>query len=170
MMSQILRMGSCSLLGVVACLASTSADAQTATDTFQVLLTIEASCTVTAGTASDIDLGTVPSTATDVSDSNTFTVNCSNTTPYFIGLEPSNGDTGGAGLLTNAGPDSVPYQLEQDAAGTIWGNTATSTSVGNGVAGIGTGADEPFTVFATVPSANFAPGDYSDTVTINVNF
>lgn len=64
--------------------------AQTVSDTFEIRLTIEEACTVTAGAASDIDLGTVPATATDITGTNSIVVNCSNTTPYFIGLLPSN--------------------------------------------------------------------------------
>jgi spore coat protein U-like protein len=66
----------------------------------------------------------------------------------------------------------VPYQLTSTAGagGTIWGNTATSTAVGNGVAGTGTGAAQSLTVYATAASANFTPDSYADTVTVNVNY
>lgn len=161
--------------GLCVSLAALASDAalaqQVVSDTFEVRITIEAACVVTAGAASDIDLGTVPATATDVTGTSDILVNCSNTTPYFIGLAPSNGDANGAGEMLGAS-DSVPYQLSSTPgpSGTIWGNTATSTAVGNGVAGTGTGADQPIPVYVTVPSANFIPGDYVDTVTVNVNF
>ncbi|KLV67072.1 hypothetical protein SK36_01791 [Citrobacter sp. MGH106] len=74
-----------------------------------------------------------------------------------------------ANAATNS--DKVPYQLNQTSAtGPVWGNTATTTSVGNGVASIGTGQGQNFTVYATAPSANFTPDDYADTVTVNVNY
>ena len=67
--------------------------------------------------------------------------------------------------------DKVPYQLNQTSAtGPVWGNTATATTVGNGVASQGTGLLQSFTVYATAPSANFTPDDYADTVTVNVNY
>jgi spore coat protein U-like protein len=65
----------------------------------------------------------------------------------------------------------VPYQLNSVSnTGPVWGNTATATTVGNGVAGTGTGISQPIPVYATVPSANFTPDTYTDTVTVNVNF
>lgn len=152
------------------------ANAETVSDTFQVRITIEKSCTVTAGSASDIDLGAHPATDTDIAGNNTISVNCSKTTPYFIGLLPSNADTTGAGEMSSTSgggnTDLVPYQLRSTAgmAGTIWGDTATATAVGNGVAGTGTGNAITHTVYATVASANFTPDSYADTVTVHVNF
>lgn len=74
------------------------------------------------------------------------------------------------GSVGNSG--SVPYQLRSapGPSGTPWGNTATSTDLGNGVAGTGTGAAQNTSVYATVPSADFRPDTYSDIVTINVNY
>ncbi|RIV82218.1 Csu type fimbrial protein [Aurantiacibacter zhengii] len=167
---------SCAVFGVtaLALFCSSAAHAETATSTFDVMLDIDATCSVTAGTGSDIDLGTEDSDATDLSGSSTFSVNCSKTVPYNIGLAPSNGATNGAGVMSPAGSsaDEVPYQLRQTsgASGTIWGDTATTTAVGNGVAGTGNGADQDLTVYVTVPSANYAPDSYSDTVTITVNY
>ena len=73
---------------------------------------------------------------------------------------------------TGANADQVPYQLRSaaGAAGAVWGNTATATSVGNGVSGTGTGAAQTHTVYVTAPSANFTPDTYNDVVTVNVNF
>ncbi|HEY9091592.1 Csu type fimbrial protein [Parasphingorhabdus sp.] len=162
-------------LATVMMLSGTAASAATATDTFDVLLTIEKTCSVTAGAGSNIDLGTVASTATNVEGSNSIAVTCTKGTPYFIGLAPTSGNTDGSGLLasTTAGnADEVPYQLQQTAGagGTVWGNTATDTSVGNGVTGTGSGAAQSHTVYANAPSANFTADDYRDTVTVNVNY
>lgn len=156
-----------------------SAAPNPATATFQVLLKIQKSCAVTAGTASNIDLGTVDASATNLAGNNTISVNCANKTPYFIGLAPSNANTLGAGTLgpLNIAPvtgntDVVPYQLRSatGVAGAIWGNTATGTVVGNGVSGTGNGSAQSITVYATVPSANFTADSYRDTVTVNVNY
>lgn len=154
---------------------SGQAMAATATDTFQVKLTILKSCSVTAGTASDISLGSVLSTAVNASGSNTISVTCSKTTPYFIGLTPSNNSTTGGGIMSptvnGASADTVPYQLHSESAtGPVWGNTATASTVGNGVAGTGTGAAVSHTVYAVAPSANFTPTSYVDTVTVTVNY
>ncbi|ADO48527.1 Csu type fimbrial protein [[Enterobacter] lignolyticus] len=156
-----------------------AATAQTANGTFQVLMTIQKACTVTAGASSNINLGTVSATAINTSASSTISVNCSKTTPYFIGLSPSSangGNTNGAGAMSSVAnaatnSDKVPYQLNQTSAtGPVWGDTATSTTVGNGVAGTGTGAAQTLTVYATAASADFTPDSYADTVTVNVNY
>jgi spore coat protein U-like protein len=151
--------------------------ANPATATFQVLITITKACTVTAGSASNINLGSVAATAVNTTGSNTISVNCSKTTPYYVGLAPSNANTAGAGTMVSTtapatNTDKVPYQLTSTAGagGTIWGNTATSTAVGNGVAGTGTGLAQSLTVYATAASANFTPDSYADTVTVNVNY
>jgi len=148
--------------------------ADTASSTFQVSITIQKACTVTAGAPSNISLGTVAATATNVAGNNTISVNCSKTTPYYIGLAPSNASTTGAGQMsgTGANADKVGYQLRSTAgtSGAVWGNTATTTSVGNGVAGTGTGAAQTHTVYVTAPSANFTPDTYTDVVTVNVNY
>lgn len=158
----------------------TAEAASPATATFQVLIVIQKACTVTAGAGSNINLGTVASTALNTTGSNTISVICSKTTPYYVGLAPSaanGGTTTGSGAMSTAdalpgNTDKVPYQLSSTPgpAGTIWGNTATSTTVGNGVAGTGTGVAQPLTVYATAATANFTPDSYADTVTVNVNF
>lgn len=154
--------------------APSIAHAEEATADFEISLTVEAICSVTADASSDIDLGAATSDQTNLSGSSTFLVNCSNSVPYYIGLAPSNGDTAGSGVMSPAGASSdvVPYQLRQTsgAAGAVWGDTATTTSAGNGVGSTGTGLDQVHTVYVTVPSANYAPDSYSDTVTITVNY
>lgn len=154
--------------------ACQQAVADTVTGTFQVKITIRASCTVTAGAASDIDFGANLASATNLQAQNSIKVNCSKGTPYYVGLSPSNGNTAGAGVMTetSGGTDTVAYQLRSTAgmAGTVWGNTATASSAGNGVGGAGSGADQSIPVYATVASANSRPGGYADTVTISVHY
>lgn len=142
---------------------------------FIVQAAIEPSCTITA--TSNVNLGARSASATNITGSNSsaITVNCTNGGSYYIGLKPSNNNINGAGVmsgLTTGNTDKVPYQLRSSAGigGTIWGNTATPTMVGNGVAGIGTGSPKSHEVFVTVPSADFRPDNYSDTVTIKVNY
>lgn len=152
-----------------------------ATATFQVQIKINKACLVAAGAASNIDFGTQDASATALAANSTFNVTCSKNTPYFIGLAPSNANTTGLGSMAalNIAPvtgntDSVPYQLRSaaGAAGAIWGDTATGTTIGNGVSGTGNGAAKTHTVYATIPgtSANVTPDSYADTVTIHVNY
>jgi len=151
-----------------------TAQALTVSSNFQVLMTITKACTVTAGPASNINLGSaVLSTAINTSGNSSISVTCSKTTPYFIGLMPSNASTTGAGTMAgtiSGNTDVVPYQLYSVSGSTIWGNTATSTTVGNGVAGTGTGAAQLTSVYAIAASANFTPDAYKDTVTVTVNY
>ena len=143
-----------------------------ATATFQVLITVAKACSVTAGAGSNINFNTVDSSATNLSASSNISVTCSKSTPYNIGLLPSNNSTSGAGVMSPpTGTDTIPYQLRSvSATGAIWGSTATSTSVGNGVSGTGTGSAQSIPVWATVASVNVTPGAYLDTVTVQVNY
>jgi spore coat protein U-like protein len=142
-------------------------------------LVVTKTCTVTAGATSNITLGTTVSGGTSASANNTFSVNCSRLTPFYIGLAPTNvTSTTGAGTMKGTGTntDTVTYQLYSNSAlSTVWGNTATSTSVGNGVSGVGTGMASANKISETVyanaiGSTDVAPDTYSDNVNINVNF
>lgn len=138
---------------------------------FTVLATVTKFCNVT--TASNISLGSVPATQTNIAASNSIGVACTSNTPYTIGLVPSNNSTTGSGVMkTNTGnasnSDQVPYQLRSTAgtSGTPWGNSTGS----NTVAGTGNGQTITYNAYATVPSANYTPDTYADTVTINVTY
>ncbi|WP_201525919.1 spore coat U domain-containing protein [Psychrobacter frigidicola] len=140
---------------------------------FTVQATVVSSCLINS--ASNIDLGSQPANLTNITGYNSvINVTCTNDALYNIGLSPSNDNADGEGVMTETPSDSygVPYQLRSTSGvgGTIWGNTATSDNVGNGVAGTGSGAPKSHTVYVTVPSADFKPGNYSDIVTISVNY
>ena len=121
-------------------------------------------------------MGAHPASNTNIlgSRGNAIGVTCTKDAPYTIGLAPSNGNQAGSGVMSGTGSnnDKVPYQLRSAPGfnGKTWGNTATSTSTGNGVADIGNGLVQNKTVYVTVPSADFRPDNYSDTVTIKVNY
>ncbi|MHC8397937.1 Csu type fimbrial protein [Pseudomonas sp. MDT1-17] len=152
--------------------------AATATGTLPVTLTLTKSCSVL--TPTPITFGPVDATTivnSGASATGTFKVQCSKTTPYFIGLTSLNAsaNTTGIGSLIGTGPntDTVAYQLRQtSASGSIWGNTATATIVGNGVAGTGNGAAQTISVYASIAALTTAPtpDTYSDTVTVTVNY
>jgi spore coat protein U-like protein len=131
--------------------------------------TVAASSTLILGSAGGVAAGTTNNTG-----STTFSVTCTSGTTYNVGLAPvSTGSTTGAGLMAGTGSNTskVPYQLNQTSAtGPIWGNTATSSSKGNGVSGTGTGIAQTLTVYATAASSDYRPDTYTDTVTINVNY
>jgi spore coat protein U-like protein len=143
---------------------------------FGVTAAVQKMCTV--GAAQSLNLGSVAAGSTAGSGNIELYVTCSNNTPYYIGLMPlSTSSTSGAGTMsgiTQGNTNTVSYQLYQNPAlTTAWGNTATSTSAGNGVSGIGTGSEQTPTpvVYAKVTSStDVRPDTYSDTVQINVNY
>lgn len=146
------------------------AHADTTGSTFQVQITITKSCSVTSG--SPINFGSVAASSPSVTKNTTISVNCSQLTPYTVGLAPSNNNTLGSGLMSGTASgnnDKVPYQLAKDTAGAIWGNV-TSGGTSNVVSGSGSGSAQPFTVYAIVSNANFTPDVYSDTVTVTVTY
>lgn len=143
-------------------------------ETFTVQATVVNSCEIT--TTDDVNLGNYPASDTNIigSNSNAIGITCTKDSPYTIGLAPSNGNQAGSGVMSGTGSnnDKVPYQLRSAPGlnGKIWGNIATSTNIGNGVKDIGNGLVQNKTVYVTVPSADFKPDTYTDTVTIHVNY
>lgn len=139
---------------------------------FNVQANVVAECKIIAK-PTDINLKSVPASKVDISGNSSIGVTCTNTAPYTIGLAPSNGNKNGSGVMkgTNGKP-TVPYQLRSEPGlnGKEWGNTATSIAVGNGVKGTGIGSPLQHTVYITIPSADFKPDNYSDIVTIRVNY
>lgn len=150
--------------------APLSSMADTATATFDVLLTITATCDISAGAGSNINFGNHIRSETDLVADNNIYVTCSASTPYNIGLLPTNtgATANGTGNLTSAASsDQVPYALWQDDAHSVpWGNTVGT----NTEAGTGTGDQQTVPVYATVASVNYTPGDYTDTVTVTVTY
>ena len=134
---------------------------------FTVSATVSKQCNITSAT--DISFAPARATGRNLTASNTVGVACSNNTPYTIGLQPSNGNTTGNGVMTGTGSntDKVPYQFSSTPgpSGTVWGNTSLNTVTGNG-----TGTTTSYPVYATVPSANYTPDSYADTVTIAVTY
>ena len=141
---------------------------------FTVQATVIPSCSVTS--ASDVNLGSHSASKKSITGNNPSAINvtCTKGTPYTIGLMPSNKRVDGAGVMSGTGgnTDKIAYQLRSTTgiAGQIWGNTATSTTLGNGVLGKINGVNQSYPVYVTVPSADFKPDDYSDKVTIQLNY
>lgn len=158
-------------------LGAVNANAAQVQSTFQVSMTITSICAVTTA-PTNINLGTYAAQAAAISqttgNSTTFKVNCSNKTPFSVGLAPSNGNASGVGAMSATGvTDTVPYKLYSDAIlSTAWGNTTgTGGNVQTGTGGgMATSKAVSFTAYAQATSADFAPATYTDTVTVNVNY
>lgn len=153
------------VLGLLALgLTSTSAVAATATTTFGVSATIQATCVVSA---TALGFGTY--TGVLANSTSTVSVTCTNTTPYNVGL--SAGSATGATVttrkMTGPGGALLGYALYQDTAYSVnWGN-----STGSWEGGTGNGSAQVLTVYGQVAAGQYlAPGAYSDTITATVNY
>lgn len=140
--------------------------AATATGSFQVQINIQAACIVSATT--DMNFGSVGVMASNIDQTSTISVQCTNSTAYSVGL---NQGLYGAGVTTRQMSGTgglINYALFRDAGRTLnWGETiATDT-----VAGTGNGAAQAYTVYGRVPPQTTpAPGLYSDTITITITY
>lgn len=134
---------------------------------FNVKITILKACDVAAAAATDVDFGSVASTAVNIDNAGALAVRCTPLTPYNISLSSGqNGATIADRKMSN-GTSLVPYQLYRAAArgaGDVWGTTVgTDTYVGTG-----NGLVQNVPVYGRVPSANFPAGSYIDVVTATI--
>jgi len=154
-------------LAALCAAATPAAMAATATGTLNVSITIAATCTVIS--ASSIDFGTVTAIGSNLDQNSSLTVNCSNATPYNVGLSAGGGSgaTVATRKMSNAG-NEVSYSLYRDAARTqIWGETIGT----NTVAGTGTGSNQVITIYGRAPVQPTPPaGSYSDSVTVTITY
>ncbi|EML1935268.1 spore coat protein U domain-containing protein [Providencia stuartii] len=133
---------------------------------FVVTATITDQCLVSSN--GDINIGSVQSSTNNAAASGHISVTCTNTTPFNIGLLPSNNNLQGSGVLQSISTtEKIPYQLSSTPGlnGATWGNNPL-----NLITDIGSGITKDYPVYVTVPSTNYPPGSYSDTVTINVTY
>jgi spore coat protein U-like protein len=148
------RAGCAALLALA---AGNSANAASATTTFNITATVVDSCAVTA---SDLAFGTYdPTSVTDKSGASTINVTCSLGTLYTISLDNGTHASGSTRRMA-AGASRLTYQAYKDAGGTqIFGSVLNSL----GVSGVGTGVPIPALVYGVIPkSQNVGAGSYSD--------
>ena len=137
--------------------------------------TISSSCNVSAST---LDFGSSPNLiASNIDSSATITAQCTNTTPYSIGLDNGINASGGQRRMQlGATGNYVSYNLYTDSARShAWTTTTSTTSCTGGAStcdfGTGTGSNQTYTVYGRVPTQT-APssGTYNDTVVVTVTF
>jgi spore coat protein U-like protein len=156
-------------LSVVALLVSLafnfSAQAATAHSNVAVSATVQATCN---NTATPLAFGTYSGVQSD--STAIITVTCTNTTPYTVALNAgtSPGATVTTRRMTGAVGVFLAYALFSDAGRTInWGTTVGTDTV----AGTGTGAAQPLTIYGRVAAGQFtAPGAYTDTIIATVTY
>jgi spore coat protein U-like protein len=148
-------------------LLSPAALAATATSNFTVQLAITAECKINS--TQTLDFGTSGVIQANIDVSADLVVQCTNTTPYTIGL---NGGTGGGDTTTRkmAGgtSEAINYTLWQNAGrNTNWGNTAPTDTKG----GTGNGAAQTHTIYGRVaPQTTPSPSTYTDSITVTVTY
>lgn len=141
---------------------------------FDVTISIDESCDVTS--TETVAFGVQLASAGTATAQGDVVVQCTVDTAYDVALNEglhSINDINARKMQIVAGTDTIAYQLYQDTAGTVWGETAgTDTASGIGT-GFGTGAsfDQVHTVEAVATLVGTEPaGDYSDTITATVTF
>lgn len=167
--AQLLRIADKRSLGafalLIGSLVARPADAATATTTFAVTATVQATCLVSAsGLAFGVYTGALTSSTSTVS------VTCTQSTAYNVGL--SAGLATGATVTTRkmTGPSSnvLSYSLFSNSGQTVnWGQTVGTDTV----TGTGTGSVQALTVYGQIPAGQYvAPGSYSDTITATITY
>jgi spore coat protein U-like protein len=169
MYAHLMRKRRLGLIGILAtaCLLGSAQATTTTTSTFQVSVTLAATCTINSASALTFPNSGV--LATNVDQSSTIQVTCTTSTPYTIGLDAGTGTgaTVAVRKLTGGG-STVNYTLYSDSSHTtVWGNTPPTDTV----AGTGNGTSQSFTVFGRIPPQTTpAPGTYTDTITVTVSY
>ncbi|WP_320198834.1 Csu type fimbrial protein [Agrobacterium sp. rho-13.3] len=145
-----------------------SSFAQVATTTFNVQITIEASCLINS--AGLLNFGTNGVLSANVDSTSQIVVQCTTSTPFTLGLSAGTGSSATVAnrLMTGPAAATISYSLYRDSGHTqLWGNTVGTDRL----AGTGTGAAQTFTIYGRVPPQTTpAVGVYTDTVTATLNY
>jgi spore coat protein U-like protein len=142
---------------------------------FAVTVTVAAACNVSA---TALNFGSVSAPiATAVTSTATVTTQCTNTTPYSIGLDSGTNAAGSQRRMQQgAAGQYVSYNLFTDSGyAQPWGAASSATGCagasGTCVLGTGTGSNQGITVYGQVPpQASPSVGSYTDTVVVTVTY
>jgi spore coat protein U-like protein len=157
-------------LGVSSILALISIDcanASTATGSFGVSMTIQATCSVQS--ASDLAFGSQTAITSNLDATGSIVVVCTNSAPYTIGLSAGSGSGASvAARLLTSSATTVPYTIYRDSAHSqVWGVTPNVDTQG----GSGTGSAQTYTTYGRIAAvSNPTVGAYADTVSITVTY
>lgn len=141
--------------------------AATVTGNFNAQIVIQGECIIV--TTNTLDFGTTGVLSSNIDQTTSFQVQCTNSTPYSVGLDAGTG-AGASTLLRRmtGGSDTIGYQMFSDPSRTVnWGDDVGVDTV----AGVGTGSAQSLTIYGrVVPQATPEPDTYIDTVTIEVTY
>jgi spore coat protein U-like protein len=148
------------------CAANVS-HASSTTSNFTVQVTVTSSCVINS--TSTLNFGSQGVLVANVDNTSTIAVQCTNTTPYNIGLDAGTGSGASVAVrkLTN-GSNTINYSLHTDSGrSTVWGNTVGTDTV----SATGSGASQAYTVYGRVPMQTTpAAATYTDTITVTVTY
>ncbi len=159
------------LAAAIASGLSAGAYATQDTTTFAVTATVAKACTITATPLVFGSFNVL--SGSNVDATNTVTATCTNGSDYTIGLDKGAGS--GATVSTRKMTHTVDntktlnYSLALNApGGTNWDDIAGA----NVKSATGSGVAQSHTVFGRVPTGQTTPivGDYTDTITVTVDF
>lgn len=141
--------------------------AATASTSFAVTATVNASCSISANPLAFG--GYDPFSASPNDALTTLSATCTATTPYTVGLNAGTGS--GATVATRkmtSSSNTLNYSLYQDAARTtVWGSTIGTDTV----AGTGIGTAQSLTVYGRIPASQNVPaGNYNDTIIVTITY
>lgn len=149
-------------LGLTA--AGAALAAQSTTD-FEVRVTITSTCDVGVLEATDVDFGSIASTAMNVSATGQLHVRCTNGTAYTVALDQGDNASDGSRRMAGGG-NYVPYGLYHTAGTSApWSDQSAELH-----SGVGTGSAQQISVYGVMPTANFPAGAYADTVTATLTY
>jgi spore coat protein U-like protein len=146
----------------------------TATANLTVQMTVTASCTIGGATLTFPSTSGTSLTTLAVTASTTFSVICTNSSPYSIGMSQGLNFLTGNRMASSG--NFLPYGLYLNSGLTLPWLTAASNSlctiINECYLGTGSGSAQTITVYGLVPTTVTAllPGTYSDTVTMTVTY
>ncbi|PSH60776.1 Csu type fimbrial protein [Phyllobacterium endophyticum] len=153
---------------LASCLWSQSPAAAAVAEKLGVRITITSECKLAA--ASELYFGSHGVLDTNVEKTGQINVQCTTGTPYNVGLDAGigAGATVAARKMTGTKTGTIDYNLYRDANhNDVWGTTIGKDTL----SATGDGATQSINVYGLVlPQVTPAPGDYTDTVAITVNY
>jgi spore coat protein U-like protein len=140
---------------------------------FYVTGTVITNCNVNGGT---LNFGTTSYLTSNIDATATITVQCTNTTPYSLGIDNGANASASQRRVSAGGGNYVNYGLYTDAGrSNAWVGTTSSSNCTNGTSscylGTGAGSTQNVTVYGRVPpQPEPALGSYSDTVVVTLTY
>ena len=131
----------------------------------QIRATVASACDVSVLGATDMDFGSLASTASNATATAQLQVTCTTGTPYSVALDYGDNADGTTRRMIS-GTNYLPYALYRSAGTTQpWTDQLSQIHTGSG-----TGGAQQISVYGVLPSANVPAGAYVDTVTATLTY